>query len=731
MVCRQWTLRYDGGCAAEPFALYGLATSIGPPLLGSIEGWFADRWGWVARQPATSAARVLWPTENQFNTSLDRYESAVRELLPPRTSVEAFEQTGDELDLLEQMRLVRLQNVIYNSSSSWPNATHEDLFQSEDAQPLIHFDRYLTAQGLHANGATSILSDAAAVQAYQACSFAALWLQLRFGRVPPRQSAALLGRSYAQLAPLMHRGGTGVPSFPAPRVTATYCLGAAILERLVLSRGFAVASAHRDVIAQLATDTADRTLIASAAHPSDVYAAGVLFHEIAISLFPNALGAVLALRFARNASERAALCPGGAYPSTCGVPTRSALPPAAPLPPFEWCQERTPPLPPLPPIAPPPPLLPSSPTAPPPEPSPPPPPDPHPPPPPSPRRPEPSPPPRPPRPPAFPPAPPPPPSPEPPEPSPPPPSPSPPPPSRPPTPSQPPTPSPPPPSPPPPSPPPRPPPPSPPRPSPPPSPPPPSPPPPAFPPLWPFLPPVPPKLPQASPPAQLATPAQPPSPPHSPFVQPLLAAVGGAACDCGWQSAIAFVGGFLLGLLVLLLYRCWLRGTYLRAAAPAKTTVVVYGGAYGAYGGTGACGRGVNGQSRCEHMPHALYGLQTPPSTSPALKKARTRPSASITASSAAPRPRLVPPRQPSPGSPPQRAAPSPRVGASVVQPEPSRSARPGGWDRPTRCVSAMLAAGGDGDEHGAGYAGRTMRDVELPPLWIAPPVSPARPDRL
>lgn len=60
------------------------------------------------------------------------------------------------------------------------------------------------------------------------------------------------------------------------------------------------------------------------------------------------------------------------------------------------------------------------------------------------------------------------------------------------------------------------------------------------------------------------------------------------------------------------------------------------------------------------------------------------------------------------------------------MQPEPSRSARPGGWDRPTRCVSAMLAAGGDGDEHGAGYAGRTMRDVELPPLWIAPPVSPA-----
>ena len=209
-------------------------------------------------------------------------------------------------------------------------------------------------------------------------------------------------------------------------------------------------------------------------------------------------------------------------------------------------------------------------------------------------------------------------------------------------------------------------------------------------------------------------------------MQPLLAAVGGAACDCGWQSAIAFVGGFLLGLLVLVLYRCWLRGTYLRAAAPAKTTVVVYGGAGGAYGGTGACGRGVNGQSRCEHMPDALYGLQTPPSTSPALKKARTRPSASITASSAAPRPRLVPPRQPSPSSPPQRAAPSPRVGASVVQPEPSRSARPGGWDRPTRCVSAMLAAGGDGDEHGAGYAGRTMRDVELPPLWIAPPVSPA-----
>jgi hypothetical protein len=60
--------------------------------------------------------------------------------------------------------------------------------------------------------------------------------------------------------------------------------------------------------------------------------------------------------------------------------------------------------------------------------------------------------------------------------------------------------------------------------------------------------------------------------------------VGGAACDCGWQSAIAFVGGFLLGLLVLLLYRCWLRGTYLRAAAPAKTTVVVYGGAGGTLG---------------------------------------------------------------------------------------------------------------------------------------------------
>ena len=141
-MCRQWTLRYDGGCAAEPLAQSGLATAIGPPLLGSTEGWFADRWGWVARQPATSAARVLWPTETSFNTSLDRYESAVRELLPPRTSVEAFLQTGDELDLLEQMRLVRLQNVIYNSSSSWPNATHEDLFQSEDAQPLIHFDRY-------------------------------------------------------------------------------------------------------------------------------------------------------------------------------------------------------------------------------------------------------------------------------------------------------------------------------------------------------------------------------------------------------------------------------------------------------------------------------------------------------------------------------------------------------------------------------------------------------------
>ena len=37
-----------------------------------------------------------------------------------------------------------------------------------------------------------------------------------------------------------------------------------------------------------------------------------------------------------------------------------------------------------------------------------------------------------------------------------------------------------------------------------------------------------------------------------------------------------------------------------------------------------------------------------------------------------------------------------------------------------------MLAAGGDDDERGAGYAGRTMRDVELPPLRITPPVSPA-----
>ena len=115
--CQPYSLNVVDGCPL-PMPPFGFASSIGPPLSGSSEGWWTADYGFVeTREPTWAVAKRLWPSEEVFNTSFAEYERAIAPLLPPRTSHEFVETTIDDLDMLEQMMAQREQAAVYHSGT--------------------------------------------------------------------------------------------------------------------------------------------------------------------------------------------------------------------------------------------------------------------------------------------------------------------------------------------------------------------------------------------------------------------------------------------------------------------------------------------------------------------------------------------------------------------------------------------------------------------------------------
>lgn len=130
----------------------------GQPLTADgAPAWWAAGYGWVATQPADHLARVLWPTEAQYNVSFARYKRQIAPLLPPLYSLEAREQTSDELRVLSDMQEHREAPVYYEAA--WPARSELRLFRAEDASLSATFDAYLDRQGA-TGGADGSLADA-------------------------------------------------------------------------------------------------------------------------------------------------------------------------------------------------------------------------------------------------------------------------------------------------------------------------------------------------------------------------------------------------------------------------------------------------------------------------------------------------------------------------------------------------------------------------------------------